>query len=183
MEIWKDIDDCDGMYQVSDMGRIRTYHNGKWGRRNTPNTKSPLDNGKGYLFIHMADRISKYKKRYIHRLVANAFIGKSDMEVNHINGNPSDNRLCNLEYVTHSENMKHAVYTLGKNRGRLVQASKLTEHDVFEIRQRLSAGETQSAIAKDYSVLQSTISDIATGRGWRWLTESAAVNESELVAA
>lgn len=165
-ERWKIIPESNGWYEISDLGRVRSWYNNKWGRLQSPRIKKPSNNGVGYWWIKVSEQAPKM---YIHRLVARAFLGDSDLQVNHINGNPSDNRLCNLEYVTHSVNMKHAVLVLGKNRGEQVASSKLTEQDVRSIKRRLATGEMQKHIAADFNVYQSTISDIATGRQWNWL--------------
>lgn len=66
----------------------------------------PSDNGNGYKHLVLR-RDGKSYKRYVHRLVAEAYFGKSDLEVNHKDGDKSNNRPDNLEYVTSSENTIH----------------------------------------------------------------------------
>lgn len=107
-ELWKDIPEYEGYYQVSNLGNVKSLLDNK-GRQRELILK--LDTAAGYR------QIALYKngimKRFkVHRLVVFAFYGMSSLQVNHINGNKTDNRLCNLEYVTQSENMKHA-YRLG----------------------------------------------------------------------
>lgn len=70
---------------------------------------SPINNGNGYFQVSMFNG-KKWVKRYIHRLVAETFLGfREGMEINHIDGNKSNNDVSNLEWVTHRENMIHAV--------------------------------------------------------------------------
>lgn len=107
-ELWKDIPEYEGYYQVSNLGNVKSLLDNK-GRQRELILK--LDTAAGYR------QVALYKngimKRFkVHRLVVFAFYGMSSLQVNHINGNKTDNRLCNLEYVTQSENMKHA-YLLG----------------------------------------------------------------------
>ena len=107
IELWKDIEGFEG-YQVSNQGNVRSLKKGK-----EPKILKPYDNGYGYLKVDLYKNNKQYKKR-VHKLVAEAFIpntteGKT--EVNHINGNKTDNRLINLEFVSRSENIKHAVNT------------------------------------------------------------------------
>lgn len=101
-EIWKIISDAPG-YEVSNLGRVR---NNKTKRILNPGAYGAT----GYKQVNIVtlDSNGKQKKRYIHRLVAIAFIPNPEnkREVDHINGDKLDNRASNLEWVTSSENQK-----------------------------------------------------------------------------
>lgn len=95
-EQWRDIDGYDGMYQVSDLGRVRSLKYGKV--RVLKGTKDK----DGYLLVSLC-KGGKIKKCRVHRLVASAFITNNDdakNEINHKNEIKSDNRLWNIEYCT-----------------------------------------------------------------------------------
>ena len=99
-EIWKDIDEFPN-YEVSSFGRVR---NKKYNR-----FLKPLEVGFGYVVVELWNNGQSQSKK-IHRLVANAFIPNphNKPQVNHIDGNKKNNSVDNLEWVTASENMKHA---------------------------------------------------------------------------
>lgn len=116
VEIWKDIPGYEGLYQVSNLGRVkslgRILNNGRGQYSIKEAILKQNPNEKGYLMVCLTDRGKKTHK--VHRLVAQSFIkhpgGKC--EVNHIDGSKLNNKACNLEWVTHRENMQHSFAKL-----------------------------------------------------------------------
>lgn len=98
-EKWKDIPDYEGIYQVSNLGRIKS----KMGIK----TKQLSRNGYEIIMLY---KNCKWKNFIVHRIVAQSFIlnPENKSQVNHVNGIKTDNRAENLEWVTCSENHKHA---------------------------------------------------------------------------
>lgn len=111
-EIWKDIPGYEGSYKISNLGKVQShiYYNGRTLSDRARILKPFLS--KGYLRVCLTNNDGYRKYLCVHRMVMLAFHGNSDLQVNHINGVKTDNRLSNLEYVTRSENMKHA-YRIG----------------------------------------------------------------------
>lgn len=153
----------DGEYEVSDMGVVRRVRTG-----HVPNPR-PGKVGYPVVMIHPAKRL-----HYVHHMVAEAFLGPrpDGMQINHINGIKTDNRLCNLEYVTPSENMRHA-YRIGLHRahpslGERHGCAKLTEGAVRDIRVSVNErGIRSHVLAAKYGVSRSMVSRIASGKAWR----------------
>lgn len=110
LEKWCDIDGYDGKYQVSNSGKVRSFVNNKWGTTKTPHLLKEQLTGTGYPMVFLRDSDGKQHVVMVHRLVAKSFIPNPDgkPEVNHINGDKLDYSISNLEWVTGSENQKHA---------------------------------------------------------------------------
>lgn len=106
-EIWRDIPNYEGLYQVSNLGRIKSYVKCN-AHPNIPHILKPYQNKDGYLRVDF--RSKKGKVCSIHRLVALAFIPNPNKFpiVNHIDGNKKNNNVYNLEWCTYSRNVQHA---------------------------------------------------------------------------
>lgn len=103
-ELWKPIEGYEGLYEVSNFGRVkRKYLNGK------ELILKPIPNWKGYNRISLSNGKGKSKIYSIHRLVGKAFIPNplNKQQINHINGIKQDNYVDNLEWVTPQENCIH----------------------------------------------------------------------------
>jgi len=130
----------------------------------------------GYYKTVLLNDDNKYKTISVHRIVCLAFLGPSDLEVNHIDGDPSNNHISNLEYVTHSENLLHA-YRTGLQKplhGESNGSSKLTEAQVLEIREYVkqvkSTGKKhwgRKELAKKYGVSELYIKELVINRTTR----------------
>lgn len=99
-EHWKDIEGYDGMYQVSDLGRVRSRKSGEW------KVRKSVKNKDGYLTVCLF-KDNKVNGFFVHRLVASAFIPNSDetkTTINHINEDKTDNRVSNLEWCDRKYN-------------------------------------------------------------------------------
>lgn len=102
-EIWKDIKDYEGLYQVSNLGKIKSLITNKELKQFKRSKLYP------YYCVNLCKR-KKHKMYAVHRLVAQTFIPniKNKPQINHKSGIKTDNRVCNLEWCTNKENAKHA---------------------------------------------------------------------------
>jgi len=104
MEKLKDIKGYEGLYQASSLGKIKSLV----GRRSNVEFLKEGVTGAGYKTVTLCKN-GKRASKNVHRLIAETFLGDSKLDVNHKDGNKLNNNIKNLEYVTKSENIKHAI--------------------------------------------------------------------------
>lgn len=185
-EEWRPVVGFEEHYEVSSIGRVRRIGGGRGARVGRVLRHSTL---RGYFNINLYVARKEFSRR-VHRLVAEAFIGECPLDertgrlcdVNHKNGNRSDNRVENLEWSTRSANLSHAYHVLGtihppetKLRGEDCGQAKLTREQVLAIRDLARIREAglvrikNTEIAAMYGVDNSHVGKIIKGATWAWL--------------
>ncbi|WP_405101481.1 NUMOD4 domain-containing protein [Oceanobacillus sp. FSL H7-0719] len=170
-KIWKDIKGYEGLYQVSKWGRVKSLK-----RKNLAGTYMKermfdvYPNNQGYYMVKLSKE-GKGRDVSVHRLVAETFIPNPDNkpQVNHIDGNPMNNKVTNLEWVTPQENIDHAWDTgLNKNRGEAHSNAKLNEEKVKEIRSlhRLDIYSVKE-LSEKFKVSIGAIYNVISYRTWK----------------
>ncbi len=155
---WIRIPDHDA-YEVSTDGEVRRWLTGQRLRLTV--------RASGHLKVSLG---KETRTKSVHRLVLESFVGPcpEGMECRHLNGDPSDNRLSNLRWGTHRENMldsvRHGTRATGSRNGN----SRLHEDAVREIRSAYATGKiTQRALALQHGVSQKTIFNIVKEKQWQ----------------
>lgn len=177
MEIWKDIKGYEGLYQVSDLGRVKSLE------RKVRHRGRLITIKEKYLKINISEYLKGYRKTSIglykggkkvstdvHTLVAEAFLGErpnAKAEIRHINGDSTDNRLSNLIYGSSSDN-RIDMYRYGSKTSR----GKLDPSEVIEIRKELDSGLSARKLAEKYGVHESSIRKIKNRKTFSWLDDN-----------
>ena len=163
---WRSIPD-NPAYQVSSHGDIRRVTPGRGAsvrKGGEPRHLKPVQGKRGYLRVRIwCDR--KKKNFYISRLVLTAFVGEpfAGAQAAHRNGINTDNRLENLYWATHKENVAdkvmHGTVAAGENHAR----SKLTDDSVRAIR---ASSESLSKLAATFGVCKTTVQKVRNSKAW-----------------
>ena len=168
-EIWKPVVGFESSHEVSNKGNVRGLKRKKWNRFQwidvEPRQLKMVPGSRGYI----RTSLGRYFHASVHRLVAIAFIPNplNLPEINHKDGNKSNNNDWNLEWATHQQNIDHANRTgLVDVRGEKSCWAKLTEIDVVRIR-HLSNNMSQRRIAGMFGVNHSTIGNIIRRKKWK----------------
>lgn len=136
-EVWKDIPGYEGLYQVSNLGRVKSLE--RYVRNRSKKIRKPerilsqSTNNGGYKCVNLC-KDGVQQGSFVHRLVAQAFIKNCEdaTQVNHINGNKQDNRPENLEWCSPTENMIHAWKTglqSGIRKKNDIRSVKIAQYD------------------------------------------------------
>lgn len=146
-------------YEVSNCGRVKSLKGGK------ERILRPGSNNHGYPSVALCVN-GKPTSITVHKLVAEFFLGKrpENHEVNHKDGNRANAHVDNLEYVTRSENVRHAIDILDRRIG----SHKLTDDDVIAIIHLLNTTNVKlDEIAARFGVNPSNVSAILAGKTWK----------------
>lgn len=171
-ERWLPIVGYEGLYEVSDRGRVRRAGTE---RKRARLLKTFAQNG--YLFVSLF-REGHGHNISIHAAVMGAFTGPRPVgyHIHHGNGDRQDNHLTNLQYLSPTEHARHRVYTeswhdIRRPLGEEQHKARLTAEIVLSLRHRYwVGGETYSNLAREYGVCPSTIQRAVLGDSWGWLT-------------
>jgi len=168
-EIWRDIANYRGHYQVSNMGRIKSL---KPGNAFYGKIRKQVLERSGYMrvYLFVGGGVKKY---LVHRLVVGAFVGlKNGLVIDHIDNNKKNNALSNLDQVTCAENSRRArvdgLMSIGENR----PATNLKNCEVELIKRILVAKNnkeikiTHSGIAEIFKCSRKAVNQINTGETW-----------------
>ena len=147
VEEWKPIKGYEGLYEVSNFGRVKSLDRINCCGKRVQSKLFSTQAKKNYITV-VLNNDGNSKTFRIHRLVAQAFIPNPENKpcVNHKDGNKQNNHVNNLEWCTHSENMKHAHDT-----GLLPPTRKLSDDEIFEIVQNKD-GLTLKRLAEKYDI-------------------------------
>ena len=166
-EIWKDVKGYEDKYQVSNLGRVKSKeryfnNNGGYQKVNEKILSQHKQYGKEDNEYRVVNFSIKHKtiNKYVHRLVAQAFLDDYDekLEVNHKDGNKTNNNINNLEMMTRSENKLHAYRVLKrKTNGKAILQYDLNNNFIKEYESACSA-------SRETNICRSAINDCCRGR-------------------
>lgn len=165
-EKWADVSGYSGSYQVSSLGRVRSVERvDSDGNRRRGQHMIPYRKANGYVAVTLWS-CGDGKERYVHRLVAAAFIDNpNDLpQVNHKDGDTANNAVENLEWVTNAENQTHARRVLAKGVRAVRGISEASGEEVYfpSLQHAVEAGFVRANIQKCIAGTRNV------HRGYRW---------------
>lgn len=178
MEIWKPVVGFEGLYEVSDQGRVRslprvTQVKNRWGNlvdRKFPGKVLSAANSKNRSnrrFVGLSANKTQTVKLVAH-LVAEAFLGNRPVghQVCHNNGDATDDRAVNLRYDTPAGNMADCLAHGTRPKGETHGSARLTSDDVVKIRAAVAAGAKQKDVAVEFGVHAKYVSLVVARSRW-----------------
>ena len=157
----------DEIHEVSNFGRLRTQKNSDEIKIVSPSKI------KGYPIINIKLQTGKRTTRYIHKLIAEAFLEKDNADqtyVIHKDFNKENNKLSNLKWVDRKELFEHQAKNPNYKKG-IVRYSKLSETDVIRLKKKLKRGKNPLyKIAKEFGITHTQLNRIRSGENWGHIT-------------
>lgn len=171
-EEWRPVVAYPTQFEVSSLGRVKRlpWKRRHWCGRMIPQPEAILkqsNHSGGYRIVALRDG----KKHYVHRLVMAAFVGEANgCDVNHTDGDKSNNRLDNLEYCDRLHNVRHAIRTgLQNNAGERNGMHKYTAEQIRSAYYMIRGGHTYASTAKATGVSEAVIEQVVAGARWKCL--------------
>lgn len=177
-EIWKDIQGYENLYQVSNLGRVKSLDKIVYQKNKNNGLSRHVYKGKilknqkqrnGYLTVDLHNN-GNFKRKLIHRLVAEAFISRTAEQnyVNHIDCDTTNNNIENLEWCSQSENIQHA-YNLNRKKG--PNMKKVNQYDLKG--DFIKCWSSQSEVERCLGIFQANIYKVCSGKrkqagGYLW---------------
>jgi hypothetical protein len=167
-EVWKQIPNA-SKYEVSNTGEIRSWNTQRGKRSESPKLlKKKLNKKVGYYNVGITYDDGTQKTRYLHRLIAESFLGyQEDSLVRHLDDNRLNNNLDNLAWGNQKNNMADAIINGKLPTGIRCKKSVLSERDILLVGRMRKEGLTHEAIARIIGVNRSVITALLSGKTYR----------------
>lgn len=171
-EIWKDIPGCEGLYQVSSLGRIKSFNKSTKFHGAEFHYLKPCISNRGYAQVTFYDKDKNRHKSTIHRLVATLFIDNPNNYpcINHKDENKQNNRVDNLEWCTYKHNNN---YGTARMRTKITKSRPVSQYtlDGFWIATYMSAKIASDLLGCSYTIIRDCCNgklNTAHGYLWEW---------------
>jgi hypothetical protein len=180
---WRPVVGFEGLYKVSDTGLVngleRIIPHARNVQRTIPQRRLKTDTTKGGHLRVTLHRDNTKRRRFVHHLVLEAFVGPCPpgLEACHENGDPTDNRVENLRWDTrannHADSLRHGTKPIGSAHSN----AKLTEATVAAMRAALALGASVSAVARAAGCSRVNVRRIRDGKGWTHVPALAGITD------
>ena len=172
-EVWKDIPGYEGLYQASNLGRIKSLSKKLWNGHGyfyskekilKPGLSSNKEENKRRLMVVLCKDVKKTWS--VHKLIAITFLGEKPEEliICHNDGNHLNNSVDNLRYDSYKENTRDIL-----KHDRTIAKSKLNIENIINIRKEYSNGVKVKNITKKYNISENTVYNIISKRTYSWV--------------
>lgn len=163
-EVWKPVVGCDGRYEVSNLGRVRSLRSSR-----APRLLTGVKGSSGYFRVSIDGRAW-----LIHRLVLAAFVSPcpEGLEGGHMDGVRTNNALTNLQWITRRENMSHKRLHGTQQHGERNGQSKLTGDSVCELRAAYATGVSPIVLKDRYGISEKHVHRIVRREFWRHVSDA-----------
>lgn len=166
-EIWKPILGYEGRYLVSNLGRVKSLY-AQRGKRKKPKLLTPVFHPFGYPMVNLSNGVQK-RSMTIHKLVLGAFVGPrpTGEQARHLNGDPSDSRLQNLQWGTPKENQADRTIHGTDCCGERSPNTQVTNAQAQEVRDLRKTGALLREIAKAFGFSYAQVQRICAGERFK----------------